>query len=309
MTNRTTHEGGAQPTHVIEMQPWWWWWWLWCVCVGGGGGEREGGEGRRDWERVIPLGVPGILLSLLPRVLLLSQGSPLLFPLPSLPVPLPCSPDGLPSPSPLPKSALPPPFPAGPPSCLSCLSCSSRFSRFSSFSDQSLVIGFRLVNDEERHPPLACGHCGLKLVTVTDLFLVVMSFFDNVMCDLQRRNRRSAERVSVTRSRPLRSSCSVLCLTSPNFTTSASGRPSRRSSLPRCAFSSRRPFQRWLRALLVWCLHLEPSLSRDGAPGFRGGLVVVLYPRRRAQQRRPWTTSLAQNLSCSGTIGPCSLST
>ena len=44
-----------------------------------------------------------------------------------------------------------------------------------SFSDQWLVIGFGLVNDEERHPPRAYGHCGLKLVTVT-LFLLFLLF-------------------------------------------------------------------------------------------------------------------------------------
>ena len=36
-----------------------------------------------------------------------------------------------------------------------------------SFCDQWLVIVFGLVNDEERHPPRAYGHCGPKLLTVT----------------------------------------------------------------------------------------------------------------------------------------------
>ena len=54
------------------------------------------------------------------------------------------------------------------------------------FSDQWLVTRLGLVNDEERHPPRAYGHCGLKLVAVTPVrfltFWVAMSLFDFVMC-------------------------------------------------------------------------------------------------------------------------------
>ena len=172
-----------------------------------------------------------------------------------------------------------------------------------SFSDQRLVVCLGLVNGKE-----------------------MMSLFDDVMCLLP------AAALEAVRGKGFRHQKLVAnafltvsafadflqCAVSDvsDFHNRCVGRLSRRFSLPRCAFSSRRSLrprphhcrsllQRWLRALLVWRLHLDPA-SQETAHWVPRCSRRGPLPAASCATEEPWTTLPFSGVSSSrsGTTGP-----